>query len=352
MIPTTPSHSLPKIIALSTLLYRWLLSLGPEAFRRDYAIPALQDFRQCCRDAYQEQGSFGVLRLCPGLLGETVIGLLAEYLTEIFGRKRPMLSTIRRSMIAAFWAFVLFMLAYTALGRTADPIAPFDAIGRVHSEIAIAYTIIAYSGEIALLAVVLGGLPILLVALKHAVSSAGPRGVLRLFAIRPKQAFMLLGVALLISVCFLGYLLGTEAIFGLPSCTASSGCLAGQPLLVLVGGFAAIIAVITLIVFVILLITSSLSLAVLRTEFGTGMLRFALVPIAILALVMAAATLATATWMIRLWIVAPQFAASGVGLGNGQTAWVIAIIAAMALSTIVTTEAFRSGLRASQLRAS
>src|SRR5947209_8048191 len=98
-------------IAPTTLLYRWLLSLGPEAFRCDYATPALQDFRQCCLDAYQEQGSFGVLRLWPGLLRETVIGLLAEYLTEIFGRKRPMLSTIRRSMIVAFWAFVLFIFA-------------------------------------------------------------------------------------------------------------------------------------------------------------------------------------------------------------------------------------------------
>src|SRR5437660_8702131 len=139
MIPTRPSRSLPKIIALSTLLYRWLLSLGPEAFRCDYATPALQDFRQCCLDAYQEQGSFGVLRLWPGLLRETVIGLLAEYLTEIFGRKRPMLSTIRRSMIVAFWAFVLFIFAYTSFGRTADPIAPFDDIGRGHPDIAIAH---------------------------------------------------------------------------------------------------------------------------------------------------------------------------------------------------------------------
>jgi len=61
---------------------------------------------------------------------------------------------------------------------------------------------------------------------------------------------------------------------------------------------------------------------------------------------------ATAIWTIRLWIDAPQFAASASGLGNGQTAWVIAMIAAMSISTVITVGAFTSGLRASLVRAS
>jgi hypothetical protein len=74
----TQDAPMAKSIALSLLLYRWLLCLGPAAFRRDYAVPALQDFRQCCRDAYQKRGVFGVLCLWPGLISETVSGLLAE----------------------------------------------------------------------------------------------------------------------------------------------------------------------------------------------------------------------------------------------------------------------------------
>ena len=105
-------------------------------------------------------------------------------------------------------------------------------------------------------------------------------------------------------------------------------------------------------VFVVLALGTSLSLAVLRSEFGPGMLRFALAPIGILALTMATATVATAIWTIRLWIDAPQFAASASGLGNGQTAWVIAMIAAMSISTVITVGAFTSGLRASLVRAS
>ena len=351
MARTAPTRPLPKIIVLSLLLYRWLLSLGPEAFRRDYAAPALQDFRQCCRDAYQKQGSPGVLRLWPGLLGETIPGLLAEYWTEFFGRKRPMLPTVRRSMVAVFWAFVLFLFAYIALGRTADPVAPFEAVGRLHPEVAITYAIFTHSGEIALLAVLLGGLPILFMAVKRAFAG-GPFSVLKLFLIKPKQALLLLGAALLISICFLGFLLATQYIFGLPPCTSTNGCVVGQPPLLLALGVAAIIGGITLGVFVVLALSASLSLAVLRSEFGAGMLRFALVPIGLLALTMANATVASAIWTIRLWVDAPQFAASGSGLGNGQTAWVIAIIAVMAVSTVVTAGAFTSSLRASRIRAS
>jgi len=184
---------------------------------------------------------------------------------------------------------------------------------------------------------------------KHALPG-GPLSVVKLFVMKPKQALLLLGAALLISICFVGYILATQYIFGPPPCTSTNGCVAGQPPLLLLLGFAAIIGGITLGVFVVLALSASLSLAVLRSEFGAGMLRFALVPIGILALTMATATLASAIWTIRLWVDAPQFAASGSGLGNGQTAWVVAIIAAMAVSTVVTAGAFTNGLRASRIR--
>lgn len=350
MAQTAPTRPQPKMITLSLFLYRCLFRLGPVAFRRGYGAPALQDFRQCCRDAYQKQGSLGVLRLWPMLLGETVRGLLAEYWTELFGRKRPMLPVVRRSMVATFWAFILFLFADAAFGHTADPAAPFDAVGRIHPEIALTHALVAYSGEIVLLAIVLGGLPILFMAVKHAVPG-GPRSVARLFGMRPKQAILLLGAALLITICSLGFLLATQYLFGPPPCTSTNGCIVGQPPLLLALSFAAIIGGITLCVFVVLAICASLSLAVIRSEFGIGILRFALVPIGILVLAMATATVATAIWTIRLWSDAPQFAASDSGLGNGQTVWVIAIIVAMAVSTVVTAGAFTSGLRASLVRA-
>ena len=351
MTHTGATSQLPKIVFLSLLLYRWLLNLGPASFRRDYGKPALQDFRQCCRVAYQKQGSLGVLSLWPGLLGETVSGLLAEYWTELFGRKRPMLPTIQRSMVATFGAFVLFLFAYAAFGRTVDPVAPFDEVSRFHPEVALTYMLVAYGGEIALLALILGGLPILFVAVKHAIPG-GPRGVIKLFLIKPTQALFLLGAALIITVCSLGFLLATQYIFGSTPCTATNGCIAGQPLWLFVLDLAVIIASITLGVFVVFAISTSLSLVVLRSEFGTSMLRFALIPIGIIALAMATTAVSATIWTIRLWIDAPQFAASGSGLGDGQTLWIIAFIAAMAVSTVVTAGAFTSGLRASMVRGS
>ncbi len=341
---------LPKIVSLSLALYRWLLKLGPATFRRDYGVPAVQDFRQCCRDAYEEQGTFGVVRLWPGLLGETVTGLLAEYWSELFGRKRPMLPTIRRSMVATFGAFVLFLFAYAAFGHTVDPVAPFEAVGRIHPEVALSYTFVAYSGEIALLALVVGGLPMLFIAVKQSIPG-GPKRVIKLFLLKPKQALYVLGVAVLITVFTLGFLLTTQYIFGPPPCTATNGCIAGQPLLLMMLGFAVIVGGITLGVFVVLVICTSLSLAVLRSEYSKGMQRFALIPMGIIALAMATTTIAASIWTIRLWIDAPQFAASGSGLGDGQIVWVIAFIATMVVSTVVTVGAFTSGVRASLSRA-
>ena len=257
-----------------------------------------------------------------------------------------MLPTIRRSTVVTFGAFVLFLIAYTAFGRTADPVAPFLAIGRMHLEVALTHTIVAYGGEIALLAVVLGGLPMLFIAVKQAIPG-GPGKVMKLFLIKPKQALYLLVISLFITICAIGFLLTTQYIFGSTPCSATNGCLTGQPLLLMMLDFAVIVGDITLGVFVVLAVCTSLSLAVLRSEYSNGMLRFALVPIGIMALAMATTTLAASVWTIRLWIDAPQFAASGAGLGDGQTVWVMGFIVAMAVATVVTVGAFASGVRAS-----
>jgi hypothetical protein len=85
-------------------------------------------------------------------------------------------------------------------------------------------------------------------------------------------------MALLITICFVGYLLGTEYIFGSPPtpCPVAQHCLGQQSPGLVVLDLAAIIGGLTLGVFVVLALGTSLSLAVLRSEFGLGMLRFAL----------------------------------------------------------------------------
>lgn len=78
----------PWIIACSLLLYRWLLTLAPDEFSDKYADPALQVFRQCCRDAYHEHGTRGVLGLWLPTFADACHGILAEQgttLKRVFG---------------------------------------------------------------------------------------------------------------------------------------------------------------------------------------------------------------------------------------------------------------------------
>lgn len=254
-----------------------------------------------------------------------------------------MQQTVRRSMITTFCAFILFGVGYMVIGRVADPVEPFNAVARLHPVIGVAFKIFTYGGVLAFLVIVLGGLPILFTAVKRAIPG-GLRGILRLFVIRPKLALKLLGAALLIAACSMGFLLATEAVFSPPQPCTPGICVTSQPLILIILGFAAILGVVALFVFLILAIATSLSLAVLRSEFSEAMLRFALLPVAITTLTMACATLAAAFWVVSLWIAAPQFAASSVGLGNGQTAWVIAVVLSMTLATTLSASALRNGL--------
>jgi hypothetical protein len=71
-------NRMPWIIACSLQLYRWLLTLAPDEFSDEYTDPALQVFRQCCWDAYHEQGTRGVLRLWLPTFVDALHGILAE----------------------------------------------------------------------------------------------------------------------------------------------------------------------------------------------------------------------------------------------------------------------------------
>lgn len=81
----------PRVVALSLLLYRWLLRLGPDEFYDEYACEALQVFRQCCLDAYQQQHVAGVLRLWPAMFGDTLTGMFAEQFGTLRRILRPRL---------------------------------------------------------------------------------------------------------------------------------------------------------------------------------------------------------------------------------------------------------------------
>ena len=109
-------------------------------------------------------------------------------------RMKRMLPTMRRSMIITLGAFIFFGVAYLFLMHVADPRPPFDAVASIHPDIGLAFAVINWSAQIALLAVVLGGVPILFSAIRRTVVEK--RNPLTLFVIRPKYGLLLIALTI------------------------------------------------------------------------------------------------------------------------------------------------------------
>lgn len=77
---------LPTIVAVSALLYRLTLIAYPSGFRREYGGEMSRLFRDCCRAAYRQQGSIGVVALWIATLAD----LAATALIERFTRRTRM----------------------------------------------------------------------------------------------------------------------------------------------------------------------------------------------------------------------------------------------------------------------
>jgi hypothetical protein len=334
---------MPWIITLSLRLYRWLLRMGPTTYHTEYEEPTLQVFRQCCRDAYRQRGTLGVMLLWLPMFSEAIFGMLAEHFSALrhaYERIEQMLPTMRRSMISTLCAFIFFGVAYIFLMRVTDPRAPLDAAANGHPAIGFSFAIINWSAEIAFLVVVLGGLPILFSVFKNALSEK--RG-LALFAIRPKQFFLLIAATIILEIAFFAFLIIVQFLSGAPApqhiiTPAISASIAEQ------------LGIVTLFTFAILAIPFFIAQAILRSEFSTKMLRYTLIIMSIATLAMSIACLATITWMISFWILAPEIAASqGLGLaglhGNiGGSEGVVIVVVMMALAAIIGTFAIKRGM--------
>jgi hypothetical protein len=337
----------PWIIALSTRLYRWLLRLGPATYRDEYGEPTLSIFRQCCRDAYQQHATLGVLALWLPMFSEAISGMLAEHLSALhraYERIGQMLPTMRRSMILTFGSFLFFSVAYLWLMQITDPRAPLDAAANAHLTIRLAFAVINWSAQIAFLLVVLGGLPILFAAIKQAI--ARKRGnLLGLVAIRPKQLLPLIACTVVLEVGFFAFLIVAQLLAGAPT----------QPQTPIVPlppfEVAAQIGIVTLFTFILVAGTAVVSQVILHSEFSARMLRYALVLIALTTLAMGVSFVATLAWIVSMWIDAPQIADSQ-GLGPaglrgqiGGSEGVVIVLAMMILAASVAAFALKRGLR-------
>src|SRR5437870_477985 len=82
------ADSSKRIIAVSEHFYQRLLGAYPASFRHQYGTQMTQVFLDCCRVAYQQSGTRGVLQLWIPTLGDLVTNAIAEHISMLIPRLR------------------------------------------------------------------------------------------------------------------------------------------------------------------------------------------------------------------------------------------------------------------------
>jgi hypothetical protein len=198
-----------------------------------------------------------------------------------------MTSRLRSSAIAVWCAFAVFALGYLILGRETDPRPPFNAVAQTHADVALAWQIQSASATLAVLALLVGGLPILAAALVGAWRG-GRRGILALVA------WPLAGI-----VCCALLLAWAEAVA--PLIPPGAHVRPDTGLFAAIGVTLVLVAAITFIGG-----TISVAIAVSRSALGERVLRFAVWPAAVALLAMVVTVVATLAWALFLWVDDPR----------------------------------------------
>lgn len=305
------------------MISRSLLRLYPAAWRARYGdeLAAMLD----------------ELRLSPFALLDVLLGALDAHLHAdlLPGRVFSMTNRLRSSAIAVFCGFAVFVLAYAGWARLTDPQAPFTAVARAHGEVMIAWDAAQVAATVAGLAVLVGGVPILLVALVGAWRG-GRRGILTLFA------WPVVGCVICAAL-----LVAAEAV--------APPIPPGQQVRPVTGAFAILGALFFLAAFATFAGgTASVAIAVSRSAIGARVLRYAVWPAAVAVAAMAATLTATLLWALLLWRAEPRIYGGFLGdcantqcygpiadIGVGGVAFVAGLMAiAVVIGVLALSRAF------------
>ncbi len=278
-------------------IYRLLLRLYPGAWRARY-----------------EEEFLLVLAARPFSVAEgidVIRGAFDAYLHPYLGtttlpqpeRIQRMLSTLRSSLLAIFCAYVGVVLAglgFQKLTETPD----LQAMSQTYSLVGISFHLLVFGAVGALVAVLAGGLPIVLAIIKSAL-------VLR-------QGGLLLGFAVPLLAC--STCLGLLSLMKWPTYAGS---------ILLVRGFFFGAPVLTAIVS-----AGAVCLVVSRSKLTEKQLRQAVLPFVLATLSMALIAVSALLWGLGLYASTPQFFAGDNGLAGSSTVgtWLV-IVMIMALAT-------------------
>lgn len=201
-----------------------------------------------------------------------------------------MLHQLRTSAIMIFCAVVLFSLAWAGAQEVRDPGAVWDAATRQYPALLLTSTIVYGAGYVVLLALIVGGVPILVSALRDAVVHRR-RGVLGLFL-----APILAAAGVVAFAVAMRSASTTRAATGTPNALWTPLAVVLQLLLValvcgVVGGG-----------------TAAVALAIARTHVDGRILRFAVLPARLATVAMGVGLGATLVLTALSYREAPQLA--------------------------------------------
>jgi len=128
---------------------------------------------------------------------DIVLGALDAHLHgDLLPRRlTSMAHRIRSCEITIFCAFVLFCIAWLPLSLVSDPVPVWEATAAVHPELLITFIVLGLAALVALLAILVGGLPLLVSALTQSIAARRWR-LLALFAVPVLAAAALVAIKL------------------------------------------------------------------------------------------------------------------------------------------------------------
>ncbi len=290
----------------------WLMRLYPQTWRARYGEEFLALLEQCS--------------LSAGVIADVALGALDARLHSdvVTGRMVPLMNRLRTSEITVFCAYIGFVVAGLGFGKLVE-YDDFQELLHSNTGVAVSYWTLYGGAFTALLAVLVGGLPIAYAAARYLIAAKRWR-LLSLFAV-PPVSFVL----------WVGYILIAEAVNPHP------GPIVEKPLLtriVILGPFGGL--------FLLGAIASpaAISLIVRRSQISERFFRFARIPTLITTLAMVVMFLATLAYGVAASAADPQLFAENQGvLATNTTVSLVIILVMMGLATVVASVALIRGFR-------
>jgi hypothetical protein len=322
--PSSRYHT-PRLITITMWFYRCLLIFHPPAFRRDYGEAILQVFRQTCIDAYQIKGMIGVIQLWLPALSDLVGGSLAEYATLLHHIMKGPTSMLqyRRSASMIFAAYIAFVIAGIGFAKMAEDIMK-SSLPATYPILAGAYYAVMIGAILSLLAVLAGGIPIALAALRFAFANRRA-DILARFAVPPIALAVIAGYTGLIMNLNVGG--NTAATIHTPQRIVGVGSVVA---VFIIGAIASTIAVLD---------------AIKRSEIDERLFRFTVLPEILTVIAMLITMLAHVFWSIGLWQDAPNHFWGNDGFLASSTLLATSIqVLVMAIAMLTAAYAVRQSL--------